>query len=246
MVQGLSVEEEHIETTRTLPNVAHLSRFAMATGTVVWAYLLAGGIPAKEWTSSLIPLKITHPEFLVAMFLVVALHASWRYWYYGVHLPLTRTKIRQYLQTPESVLVFSAVAPVQIPVIRNRTQEDDLRCMLGERLLPGMDEKDFLFFSDTDPGETQADMVRFLLARKLQKYFPGLQPHNILPRNALSDKPNYIHWGHVSSLDLGTRWRAWLEDFDLCAPVLLNIVGMLALGASWIFCWPSVRCVLGG
>ena len=69
------MEEEHIETTRTLPNIAHLSRFAMATGTVLWAYMLAGGIPAKEWTSSLIPLKITHPEFLVAMFLVVAVHA---------------------------------------------------------------------------------------------------------------------------------------------------------------------------
>lgn len=184
----------------------------MATGTVLWAYMLAGGIPAKEWTSSLIPLKITHPEFLVAMFLVVAVHASWRYWYYGVHLPLTRTKIRQYLQTPESVLVFSAVAPIQIPVIRNRNQEDDLRCMLGERLLPGMEAKDFLFFSDTDPGGTQADMVRFLLARKLQKYFPGLQPHNIFPETpspinrttSTGGMSALLIWEHAGGLGLKT------------------------------------------
>lgn len=101
--------QEDLGADRTQPDLATLSRFAMTTGTLLLVFVIGGGVVDQQWTSSLIPLKVTHPEFLVWLYCGVAFYAAWRYWYYAIEIPLTRTKIRRYLQSKESILVLNGV-----------------------------------------------------------------------------------------------------------------------------------------
>jgi len=221
----------------------------MTTGTLLLVFVIGGGVVEKQWTSSLIPLKVTHPEFLVWLYCGVAVYAAWRYWYYAIEIPLTRTKIRHYLQSKESSLVIGTVD--------DRALQSTLSVALAPHLanvhrryvrnLPlGLAEKEALLFTGVEVAESSPDVAKLTAATALAKYFPSLDANQISISDAIPEAPGKIYWASVSPSRAGTVIRCRIEDADLWAPVTLNLVGLALFIFSYFFCWPSALCVFGG
>lgn len=235
------------KTDRTQPDIQNLSRFAMTTGSLFCVIVIAGGTLEGEWKSAFLPLKLSHSEFLIYLFPLLAVYAAWRYWYYGIHLPLTRQKIREYMKKPKSILICTGLArdfgPTGQPPKPDSIEWQARK--LTEDLPQGLDSNEVLFFSGRYVVEMAEAFVKLIVAKRAQKYFSGLRADEVLIENPSGDTFSDWYWARVSPTTLGTRARVALEDLDLWSPVILNFVGFVLLLTSLIFCWPSSLCVYG-
>ena len=178
---------------------------------------------------------------------VTSFFASYRYWYYGIKVPTTRTKIREYLKTSESVLVFKGSPNSYKSLIGDKTIEPGLEIessMLGQhssleqRCPPGLTPFDFIIFTDAMIAPNEG-YLRKLVANRVNRYFPGIVSDEI----RLVDRGTHA-WAWVDKLKDGTRRREALEDFDLWAPIYINVIAIgsltvfIILPKLWIFLLP--------
>ncbi len=203
---------------RTAPDVSKTSRFATAVGLILLAYVLADGQLGREASSSLVGFIVFKRPWVILLFLVaVSAYASSRYWYYGIMVPMTRTKIREFLKTDKSVLVFKRTAEKYKELIQSSGAaifKEHLS--LEQRCPPGLTPFEFIVFTDAHEAPAEGYM-RLLVANRVNRYFPSIVGDEI----ELVDHGTHA-WATVSKLKGGTRWRATLEDIDLYAPVLIN------------------------
>lgn len=87
--------------------VHKLRRFALGTALALLVYVIGGGELKDELSAPLATImRFQHPCVLLGLLFMATAYASVRYWYQAIHLPLTRIKIRAYLESPQSILVY--------------------------------------------------------------------------------------------------------------------------------------------
>lgn len=221
----------------------------MTTGTLLLVYVIGGGIAQKEWTSALVPLRITHPEFLILFFCGVAMYAAWRYWYYAIHLEITRRKIRDYLKSDKSILVLYGKSENEMsPTLTHLVAPKVKQAMTGHslRIPPGFNPREALLFTKVDYSESNDELVKQIVAAAYAKYFPSLDAGQIEVRSVIDESPQTAFWANITPRNTKTWLPCVVEDIDLFAPIWLNGIGLALLFSSWVFCWPSSLCVFGG
>jgi hypothetical protein len=241
--------EENATSVRTQPDLATLSRFAMTTGTLLLVYVIGGGIVQKEWTSVLIPLKITRPEFLVVFFCGVSIYAAWRYWYYAIELPLTRRKIRNYLKSDKSILVLHGEDENELRATLTMSLGPQMKRVRIEhirRIPPGFNPNEALLFTKVESSASSPELAKEIVAVAYAKYFPLLDSGQVEVLSAIDGFPQNAFWANISPRSTKTLLHCFAEDADLFAPVWLNGIGLALLVSSWFLCWPSSLCVFGG
>ena len=221
--------------TRTVPDVSKTSRFAMGIGLILLAYILAEGQltggSANTPVGSDTPVGFTtpvgfiefHSPYVLWIFLVAtSVFASYRYWYYGIKVPFTRTKIRKYLKGHESVLVWKGSEYNYRDAIKTTNNEIcRAHSSLEQRCPPGLTPFEFIIFTDAIIAPSDGYMRKFV-ANRVNRYFPDIVSDEI----ELENRTDHA-WASVDKdkLKTGTRWREVLEDLDLFAPLLINGLG---------------------
>lgn len=217
---------------RTYPNLDHLSRFTMAMGIILAIYVLAVGELPQEVSFSFISLKLSKPNVLLYLISVASIFSSFRYWYYGIKVPLTKTQIRKFLKSPQSLSVFKGSERKYEEYLQHSSNlQVGLNASLEERCPAGLQARHFTVFTDSMVAPTDGYMKK-LVANRVDQYFPGITTDEIQlePLDA-SD----CAWACIGTMRPGTRLRARAEDIDLWAPVFVNAIGLglLTIPSLW-------------
>lgn len=86
-------------------------RFALSVGLLLLGFSLADGHILPEVHGGVLGVKLDRP-WVVLLFLVgTSIYASYRYWYFAIKVPISRTAIRRYLKQDDSILVFKGQEP---------------------------------------------------------------------------------------------------------------------------------------
>ena len=195
----------------------------MAMGIILSVYVLAGEKLPRDVTFSFMSLELARPEVLVILIGIASVLSSFRYWYYGIKMPPTKTKIRKFLKSSQSLLVFKGSEEKYEGYLQHSGNlQVGLNASLEERCPAGLQARQFTVFTDSMVAPTDGYM-RKLVANRVDQFFPGITIDEIQlkPLDA-SD----CAWACVGTIKAGTRIRALAEDIDLWAPVLVNGIGL--------------------
>lgn len=216
-----------------LPDPHGLRRFALVAGLILLVYTLAGGHLNGKVNTVLIDFgSFDRPWVLLVGLALASAYASFRYWYYVIRLPLTRTKIRQYLMSPESILAFVGKKHDYRVSIEAGTHTGylTLHSFLTSKSPAGFDPFDLVVGAgqSTSPNSEIAwDQVRASIARQFDSYFPGIKFEEVRLWN--KDAGLGTAWASVDKVNSSTRWYILLEDTDLHLPLYLNGFGLAVL-----------------
>ena len=216
--------EDSVET--SLPDSHSTRRFAMATGLILLIYTLAGGHLNGKVQTALIDLgAFDRPWVLLVVLALASVYGGFRYWYYAIQLPLTRTKIRKYLVSPESILAFVGKKHDYRVSIEAGTHSEylTLHSFLTSRSPAGFDPFDLVVGAgqSTTPNSVIAwDQVRASIARQFDSYFPGIKFEEVHVWN--KDTGLGTAWASIDKVNSSTRLYILLEDIDLHLPLYLN------------------------
>lgn len=211
--------KEDTESDRVLPDATKLRRFALGVGVALLIYVLAGGKFGHSVQTILVPIvEFTRPWIFSWALILASVYSSYRYWYYAIKLAPTRAKIRKYFREPRSVYVFLGDARFYTENVTN-SGTTPFRMALSHvhgKLPSGLSREENVVISY---GFDECAQV----ARKLERYFPGLRPEDISVM-----RENTICWAHVNSTSRATDWWCWIEDVELRLPIIVNGVALLA------------------
>lgn len=229
-------EDHKEETENGLPDTGKLRRFSLGVGVALIIYTLAGGEFGDSVQTVLTPIvHFQRPSALLWALLLASIYSTYRYWYYGIRLALTRSKIREYLCSEESVYVFIGHERFFEEALgqhaSQQTVPKDCVARLCRQLPQGLHRGECIVITY---GASEPELVQEQVAKKLDKYFPGLTSVNVSVKTP--QKGNA--WAHVESTNPVTNWWCWLEDFELWLPIIVN-------GAAVVLCigreaWPWI------
>ena len=211
---------------RNLPDAEKLRRFSLSVGVALLIYVLAGGQFGQTVQTVLTPIvHFDRPGYLLGALVLASLYSSSRYWYYVIHSPQTRRKIRKFLRKSGAVLVFFGDEIYFEEQMKPSAQTETRHCLaaLYSRLPPGLPRSDFQVITH---NVKEPELVNEQVAKKLNKHFPGLEGVNV---SVEAPQQRGICWAHVSTTSRTTDWWCWLEDFDLWLPIILNGVALVGL-----------------
>ena len=222
--------------TRPAPDVARTSRFAMVVGVLLLAYVLAGGSLEPRLQTPFLNFSICfeRPEVLLFFFVLISALSSYRYWYYGVKTPVTRTRVRAHLLQPSSVLIIMDDRESYAEAMKHLPGDERMlqHVKLEAKVPPGLSPYDFIVFTDKLVAPTEG-YLRQLVKNRVNLYYPGISRDEI----DLQEHDSTFCWARVQHLKAGTRLRATLEDIDLYAPLLINATAIALVIAVIVTPW---------
>lgn len=202
-----------------------LRRFAIGIALVMFVYVAAGGIQADNHiTVEMLKVTLLRPKFLVWAIPIVAVYASVRYWWYAIKLPVTRRKIRKYLQRSRSLLVIKTwESNFRNDILTNRTSAFMLAIgELATKVPAGLSPYSFIIF--TDAYHEPDDNYMFHLCRnRIDTYFSGIGAKEF----QVDESQDHHAWISPSKLRFNTQAWVIVEDSDLWLPIVLNVIGLL-------------------
>ena len=201
------------------PELSKLRRFAFGVALGLAVFVLSGASVREEVQVPVIGLiKIEHLNVLVLLLFALSIYASVRYLYYCIWAPVTRLKIRQSLMNDTTLLL--AKMPESdyreaLKAVTNKISNEHVR--LERICLPGLTPWHFIVFTDYNK-QPDEDLIRHLLANRVDRYFPGIGPSEIKIKYNAGDHVLAL----VGPLKPATLWRSRLEDLDLYLPLIAN------------------------
>ena len=229
---------ESSEEEASAPNVEKLRRFALGVGIALLIYVVAGGEIEDKLQTPITPLvHFVNPQVLLWIFLVAVIYSSYRYWYYGIHLAMTRKKIRKYLRSNDSTYVFAGAESSyeQSVNVNHHTKTKSMLSALYRKLPPDLPRSACIVVTH---AESRDDFLKAQVAKKLERYFPGLKARNVSTTMADAEASENL-WSHVSSISNVTRWLCLIEDAELYLPIFVSGFAVLALFIGRVWPWLS-------
>lgn len=203
---------------------AKIRRFAIGVGLVMLVFVAAGGTQTgHSLTIQTLELSLSRPSILLCLVPIVSVYATLRYWWYGIQIPMTRTKIRKYLRHTRSLLVVKLheqtydeqVKGGIVPMMLLNTE-------LETKVPPGLTPPRFTVFTDA-VSKPDNNYMLHLCRNRIHTYFPGITVMEF----AIDEFSDSHAWVSPSKLRFSTRVRAFLENCDLWLPISVNAVGLL-------------------
>lgn len=215
-----------------------LRRFALGTALALFVYVLGGGELRDELSAPLATIiRFRHPDVLLVLLVITTAYAAFRYWYHAIYLSLTRAKIRAYLETEQSILIFPNSEDDFSHKTEPATGKGSVWWQAINTLLTklpnGLPRSRCIVIGHI--GDNREHMSK-AVATKLNHYFPGLTPENV----SLVCPGEGVYWAHISSRSSMTRWSCLSEDFDLWLPVYAAGLSIALLVGSKLWPWMSV------
>ena len=201
----------------------NIRRFALAVGLILLGFTLADGHILPEVHGGVLGVKFDRPWVLLLFLVFTSIYATYRYWYFAIKVPVSRTAIRRYLKQGDSILVFKGQEQAYKEAIMRVTDPHaHQHVLLEEKCPPGHTPFEFIIYTDALTQATDG-YVRHLVANRVHDYFPGITKHEIATRES-----GDISLATVNKLKAGTKLRAFTEDADHWAPILINGVAIVA------------------
>lgn len=229
--------KEDSEQERNTPDTGKLRRFALGTALALFVFVLGGGELRDELSAPLATIiHFQHPSVLLGLLVVATAYASFRYWYQAIHLDLTRAKIRNYLKTAQSILVFPHSEDDFSHQTDPKTSKGGIwwvaRNLLLSKLPDGLPRSHCIVIGHTgDSGEK----LQRVVATKIERYFPGLRPEDV----SLYSPGEGLFWASINSQSGKRLWTCRLEDFDLWLPVYAGSTSILIFLGYLLWPWVS-------
>lgn len=202
-----------------------LRRFAIGIALIMFVYVVAeGSLAENRIPGDTLKIALSKPKVLLWAIPFVAVYASLRYWWYAIKLPVTRNKIRRYLQNTRSLLVIKTWEIAFREELKlNRTSAYlPLIRELETKVPAGLTPYSFIVF--TDGHREPDDNYMFHLCRnRIDIYFSGISASEF----QVDESQDHHAWISPSKLRPATRAWAIVEVSDLWLPVVLNVIGLL-------------------
>lgn len=215
-------------------SILRLRRFALGTSLALFVYVVGGGELREQLSVPFATVvHFQNPGVLLGLLASATFYAVIHYWYQAIFLSLTRSKIRKYLESPESILVFPKseddFSNVTNPALSKGGTWWTARNVLLTKLPDGMPRDHCIVIGHI--GAAREHLSR-TVATKLERYFPNLQPENV----SLVSPGEGVYWAHISSKSTKTLLTCLYEDFDLWLPVTAGGLSLLLFLAYQL--WP--------
>ncbi|HMF85170.1 MAG TPA: hypothetical protein VK598_02340 [Nitrospiraceae bacterium] len=206
---------------------AKLRRFAIGVGSIMLVFVAAGGTQAdNNFTIETLKISLSRPSILLWLVPIVSLYAALRYWWYGIQIPMTRTKIRKYLRHTRSLLIIKTYEEVYRTQLKQEGRASvylPAHQELETKVPPGLTPFRFIVFTDSATKPDEIYMLQ-LCRNRINAYFPGITAMDF----AVDETQDHLVWASPSKLRFSTRVRVFLENCDVWLPISLNSVGVLA------------------
>jgi len=206
-------------------NPAKLRRFAMGVALIMLVFVAAGATQVGDHLSiDTLKISLSRQSILLWLVPIVSAYATVRYWWYGIQIPMTRTKIREYLRHTRSLLIVKMSEQQYGANVQGASDVwVRVNSELETKVPPGLTPLQFTIFTDAVHKPDDNYMLH-LCRNRISMFFPGITAMEI----SIEEYADHHAWASPSKLRFSTRARAFLENCDLWLPISLNSVGVLA------------------